>query len=267
MMMMMMMMMMMLVLKWERTFKDKSELLTTTGFVAWHLNHSLQVKSKYWRCKCQRLSSFGDTCKANYTTFICDDLQHMHPSESLKHLKHSSGFCFWLVGFNLDNSVLHRGQQQSKCIRWKQKRCCGSKQEKIQGSKDCKLRIHCDIINLWCDARRDLPLPPPQEKKMAVWMFHDGLNLDAPTHVVTHRKDHVDLLLLMFLCCALGIGSQISFVCDLFLKTCSEKPSNVFLSYPNGCERTRRDCESLTANKYNCIQLAQAFFQDHKNCM
>ena len=111
------------------------------------------------------------------------------------------------------------------------------------------------------------PSPPPQEKKMAVWMFHDGLNLDAPTHVVTHRKDHVDLLLLMFLCCALGIGSQISFVCDLFLKTCSEKPSNVFLSYPNGCERTRRDCESLTANKYNCIQLAQAFFQDHKNCM
>ena len=62
--------------------------------------------------------------------------------------------------------------------------------------------IAYNIINLRCDARKDL-LPPPKKKTwMAAWMFHDCLNLDVPTHathVASPCKDHVDLLLLMLL--------------------------------------------------------------------
>ena len=96
-------------------------------------------------------------------------------------------------------------------------------------------------------------------------MFHDGLNLDAPTHathVVTHRKDHVDLLLLMFL-------GKFAALLALSHKSHSFVKKQALYSYHIHMvvkERAEIANRWLLTNKYNCIQLAQAFFQDHKKC-
>ena len=206
--MMMMMMMMMIVLKWYRyrTFKDKFikiadryriccmapepfiagqvKVLTLevpeTKLLWWHLQSKLDNIYIWWPSK------------------------RPDPSEFLLfwllNTWHDSAFCL-LVSFNLDNSLLYRGQQQSKCIRWKKQmlqQWAASRDGEntyILVSKDCKLRIQCNSINLSAP-------PPPKKKWLAAWMFHDCLNLDVPTHathVASPCKDHVDLLLLTLL--------------------------------------------------------------------